>query len=166
MKRRTLKTNRGGTELPRFSQISMAITIAVTALMLCSGCGGSDPRGVRVGVHGQVQLDGQPLQAGAIVFHCGDGDDKRTAVGYIEDGAYEIASGEGPLVGTARVEFQPKPIEQEQFEAAIERAARTRRRVSLAVVAIPRQYGANSTLTATVTEDGKNQFDFDLKSRL
>lgn len=144
----------------------MAITTTVAVLIGCAGCGGSDPHGVRVGVRGEVQIDGQPLQAGAIVFHCGDGDDKIAAVGYIEDGAYEIASDEGPLVGMARVEFQAKPIDPVQYEEAMEEAARTRRRVKVAVVAIPPHYGANSTLTADVTEDGENKFDFDLNSQI
>jgi hypothetical protein len=47
----------------------------------------------------------------------------------------------------------------------LEQAARERRPPVLDVVAIPPQYGANSNLTAAVTEHGENRFDFDLRSR-
>jgi hypothetical protein len=145
--------------------MSAAITVLVAGLVSSGGCGDSGTTGVRAAVRGEVRLDGQPLTAGAIVFHCGEGDDKVTAFGYIENGAYEIAKADGPLVGTARVEFRPKPLEQDQFEAAMDEAAKKRRRPNVDVVAIPPQYGISSNLTADVTEDGENKFDFDLKSR-
>ncbi len=165
MKHRKKKTRGGTTDSPRFKRISMAISITVAALVTYAGCGGSDPDGVRVSVRGEVKLDGRPLQAGAIVFHCGDGENEVTSVGYIEDGSYDIASDEGPLAGTARVEFQAKPVDQGQFEEAMEEAAKTRRRPNLAVVAIPPHYGPNSNLTRELTVDGENTLDFDLTSR-
>ncbi len=166
MKRRNMKTSHGETDSSGVTRASTGIAIAVSALFACGGCDSStDPDGLRVGVNGQVRLDGKPLEAGAILFHSGEGENKVVAFGYIADGAYEIASKDGPRLGMARVEFQAKPVDQGQFEAAMEEAVRWRRRPNLAVVAIPRQYRANSTLTAEVTEDGENNFDFDLKSR-
>jgi hypothetical protein len=144
------------------SQVS--VWIAGVAAVLLAGCGKADPRGPRVPVHGEVRLDGQPLLAGVILFHCNEGEDKLTAVGYIENGGYAIAKQDGPLVGTARVEFQAKPVPRDQFEAALDEAARTRRRPQLDIVAIPPQYGQASQLTAEVTRDGNQPFDFDLRS--
>lgn len=142
----------------------VCVWIAGVAAVLLAGCGSADPRGPRVPVHGEVRLDGQPLLAGVILFHCGEGDDKLSAVGTIENGVYAITKQDGPLVGTVRVEFQAKPIPQDQFEAALDEAARTRKRPQLDVVAIPPRYGQSSQLTADVTLDGNNQFDFDLRS--
>jgi hypothetical protein len=154
---------RGGS--PRVAAAAIAAALVIAATLTCAGCGAGDPRGVRVAVHGEVTLDEKPLEAGAILFHCGEGEDELVAVGYIENGHYEIARRDGPLVGTARVEFQAKPVSQEDFETAMEVAAEGRRPPSIAVVAIPPQYGKDSKETVDVAKDGENKFDFDLKSR-
>lgn len=147
------------------SRASLLVAVLLLITMLVSGCDSGDPRGRRVAVEGQVLLDDQPLQAGVILFHCGQGDDQMTAFGFIEDGVYAIAKNEGPLVGTARVEFQSKPVSQEELEAALDAAIGTRKRPQLDVVTIPPQYGRDSELTREVTEHGDNRFDFDLRSK-
>ncbi|HID22761.1 MAG TPA: hypothetical protein EYP14_10220 [Planctomycetaceae bacterium] len=114
-------------------------------------------------MHGHVRLDGKPLESAAIVFHSGEEEKEVISFAFVENGTYEIAAKDGPLVGKARVEFQPKPVDQEQFEEALEMATRTRRPVKLTEVVIPPQYvGQNSLLTVEVTEDGDNEFDFEL----
>lgn len=152
---------------PHVVLVSLAAAAVLSAVFTCAGCGGSvDARGKRVAVHGDVKLDGNPLESAAIVFHCGEGENEVTAFAFVEDGAYEIAAKEGPLVGKARVEFQPKPVDQQQYEDALEVAARTRRPVKVTEVVIPPQYvGQNTILSADVTEDGDNKFDFQLTSR-
>jgi len=142
-----------------------ASLLALLALLPCTGCGSSS-EGVRAAVQGKVTLDGKPLEAAAIVFHCGQGEGKITAFGLVENGSFEIAAEEGPLVGKARVEFQPKPIDQATFEEELDKTtSRRRSRPKLTVVDIPLQYGPESTLTAHVTEDGENTFDFALETR-
>lgn len=141
-----------------------AVPITVVAMLACSGCG-SDADDQRVAVHGTVTLDGKPLEAAAIVFRSGQGEDQVTAFGFVESGNYEIAAEEGPRVGRARVEFQRKPIEPAEFEAGLDEAASRRKRPKLDVVPIPPKYGPKSTFTAEVTLDGENCFDFDLESR-
>jgi hypothetical protein len=133
-------------------------------LLVGGGCGSSDSL-ERAAVHGEVRLDGRPLGAAVIAFHCGEGENKVIAFGIVENGKYEIDEEKGPLVGQARVEFQPKPIAEEDIDAAMDEAARRRTRPKLVVMEIPPQYGEQSTFTATVTKDGENKFDFDLKSR-
>lgn len=145
---------------------SVALAAAACAASLIAGCGGAgDPAGVRVAVHGEVRLDGKPLEAGVIVFHSNVGAEEVVAFGTVEQGAYQIAAEEGPPAGTARVEFRPQPLPREQFEAAMDEAARTRRKPVVDVVAIPPRYGSGSTLTVAVAEEGDNKFDFDLRSR-
>lgn len=149
---------------PTAWSVASASAIANLVLLACTGCTANSDD-ARVAVHGTVNLDGKPLEAAAIVFHCGNGEDKVTAFGFVENGSYEIAAKEGPLAGQARVEFQPKPVELAEFEAALDQPAARRTRPKLDVVPIPAQYGAKTTLTVNVTADGENKFDFDLTSR-
>jgi len=144
--------------------VSATLLLSVT-VMVAGGCGASGDPGPRAGVHGQVTLDGQPLRAGAITFYGGAAEQAVTAVGFIENGTYRIEPNEGPLVGTARVRFSPQPVDQEAFEVALEQAGRRGRRPRLTVVDIPPHYGSRSQLTAEVTLEGDNRFDFHLRSR-
>ena len=107
-------------------------------------------------VEGNVTLDGKPLEAGAIIFQCDAGEEQVTAVGYIENGVYSIEKELGPVVGKARIEFQPKPLAPEAMEAGMKRGR------SMHVVEIPAKYGKDSTLTANVEKSGENRFDYDL----
>ena len=140
-------------------------TVAVFLLLaVCGGCGSGSP-GPRAAVHGEVTLDGKPLKAGVVFFHCGEGDQLVVAQAFVENGKYEIDAEKGPVVGLARVQFQPKPIPEAEFEAALEAASRKRRKPKLVVVEVPEHYRTESTLTAEVTESGDNRFDFELTSR-
>lgn len=123
----------------------------------------------RVSVSGTVTLDGQPLEAGAIVFHCaGQAPDgvAITAFGFIENGSFDIDADDGPAVGSARVEFRPKPLQREALEEAVDQAAmsRTRRTRQTTIVEIPAQYGEDSELQVELAP-GKNRQDFHLDSR-
>jgi len=142
----------------------VAALVLVTALA-CGGCGRSSSAGARAGVHGEVRLDGKPVEAAVIAFHCSEGAKKVIALGIVENGKYQLDKDKGPLVGRSQVRFEPKPVAEAEFDAAIEKAARTGRSLKLIVMPIPSQYGEHSKLTVDVTEDGENKFDFDLKSR-
>lgn len=156
----------------------------VACVLLCSGnlvtigCGNEDPTTVqRVGVSGQVTLDGRPLEAAAIVFHSESsgtftgnslGDDALAlpAFSFVEDGVYTIDAQDGPTVGTARVEFRPKPIPREELEQAIDQAAKSGNRLppKTSAVEIPDRYNADSTLRVELVP-GENQHNFELTSR-
>lgn len=133
------------------------------------GCSDSDPMSVeRASVSGTVTLDGQPLQAGAIVFQSDrqlpDGDSV-TAFGFIENGAYRIDLDDGPAVGSARVEFRPKPLQREELEDVVDQAAKSqsRRSLQMEIVKIPEKYGEASTLLVEMSP-GQNRHDFQLES--
>lgn len=143
----------------------LTVALILAALLACGGCGGADSAGVRVAVQGEVKLDGRPLAAAVIAFHCGEGDKKMVAMGIVENGKYQLDAAKGPWVGRARVQFQPKPIAEKDFDAAIEQAARWRQPPKLVVMDMPPQYGEKSTLTVDITQSGENKFDFDLTSR-
>jgi len=144
--------------------ITAAVLLAV--LLNSPGCGDAEgPAAKRVRVFGDVTLDGLPLRAGAIVFHCGEGENQVRAVGFIEHGAFDIAEQDGPLAGPARVEFHPKPLPPDQFEQALEQWARSRTPPQLDVVAIPRRYGAESQWTVNIAAETDNELDFPLVSR-
>ena len=124
----------------------------------------------RVAVSGQVTLDGKPLRDAAIVFHQEDSSAESqnvTAHGFVENGIYKIDAEHGPAVGSARVEFRPKPLSREELEAAMDASMVNRRRRSLpsTVVAIPEKYGGESQLRVQLSADSENRHDFKLDSR-
>ena len=144
-----------------FAKARWSVIVSSMALLML-GCGGhNDPRGVRVGVQGNVTLDGKPLSGARIMFVSGDGGTVK-AVAAIRDGNYEIAPEHGPLVGRSRVEIHPEMMELAQLEA--ERGDDRLAVPKLNKVDVPRAYNANSGLTARVSAEGENNFDFDLKS--
>jgi hypothetical protein len=106
-------------------------------------------------VSGVVTLDGKPLPSGDIVFVPAD---KTRPVGVaIKDGRYQLRS----LPGKMRVEIRPGTEilpTKESMKAG--------RRQIVDEPYIPPQYNDSSTLSATIpTADGKNQFDFALRSK-
>ena len=144
----------------------IAAVCTASLLLISTGCSLSgDGSDQRVGVQGSVSLDGKPVEAAAILFHCGAGEAQVSAVGYVVDGTYEIPPEEGPLVGTARVEFVPQPVSQDAMEMALEHEGPPRGRPKYIVTPIPRRYGPDSKLTVDVTDSEENTFDFDLQSR-
>ncbi len=148
--------------LPRLFGLCAAVLVLATVV----GCGGANvSRGPRVAVHGAVTLDGKPLPAAVIAFHCGQGEQEVAVTGTVEDGQYAIDEDAGPWAGKARVAFHPMTIPEEQFDAAMEEAARRRRPPQLNVVEIPPHYGSQPAWTVELTADGDNRFDFDLTSR-
>jgi hypothetical protein len=122
-------------------QIRVACLAVVTALL---GCSHDDT----VEVLGTVTWEGQPISQGDIVF--GSVDPRiRAAAGKIVDGKYEFRC----LPGAKRVEIRcyrltGKTTDQGNREGQM---------------FIPKRYNNESTLTANVTSDGENKFDFPLK---
>lgn len=141
-------------------------SILMLFLTVClAGCGGAevDKRGHRVGVSGEVTLDGQPLSNARIVFITDKGAGAVKASGLIEDGIYSIDAGQGPLAGSARVEITPELMELEVFEAA--KDGDRHQKVETRSVVIPGKYNRQSQLTAQLSSDRENVFRYDLFSR-
>lgn len=119
--------------------------------LLAMGCG---PKTDRLGITGQVNLDGAPLDEGSIRFTSG-GDAPMAAGALIREGSYRIPAEKGLLPGEYAVVIRspdndaPK-ILYEGFPTAPDR--------------IPSQYNAASTLKVQVARDGENSFKFDISS--
>jgi hypothetical protein len=83
-------------------------------------------------------------------------------VATITDGAYELGTAEGPIVGSHRVEIEssdPAGDDDQVFSAKIVRGERP-----LDLIPIPTSYNRQSILKAEVTKDGNLQLDFPLNS--
>jgi len=114
-------------------------------LVLFMGCGsGMKP------VTGVVTLDDKPLEGASVVFTPQEGG-RTNSVGKTDaSGAYELTytNKEGAIVGDYKVViFKPKQTPDGEVET------------------LPKMYNEESTLTASVTADGENTFDFKLKSK-
>src|SRR5262245_48439516 len=116
-------------------------------LLLCAGCS-SEPRSYRV--TGTVTFEGQPLPQGDIHFIATDGRWGAEA-GKIKAGRYELMAKAGPK----RVEITAS--------RALPGGARGAGGEVIPEEYIPDEYNAKSELTAEVTANGKNEFDFRLK---
>ncbi|QDV74708.1 hypothetical protein [Botrimarina mediterranea] len=118
---------------------------------LAFGCG---PQTDRLGISGQVRLDGAPLDEGSIRF-TSRGDTPMAAGALVREGRFQIPAEKGLLPGDYAVVIRspdndaPK-ILYEGFPTAPDR--------------VPSQYNAESTLTANVARGEENRFEFELTS--
>ena len=128
--------------------------IAVFLLVAASltGCGPSGPKTYTA--TGEVTFDGDPVEEGEIIFRAADGA-SGSWEGRIVGGSYSLET----TAGAKRVEITARrKIEGAAAAASGEPA------ISFESY-IPEQYNEKSELTANVTADGDNQFDFPLKSQ-
>jgi len=114
----------------------------------------------RQGLDGTVTLDGKPLEAGSIAFVPQPGTSSPTAGGDISQGRFSIAAPGGVTPGTFRVEITAtrgtgKTLTDPRFGKPVDET----------VQYIPAQYNSNSRLTATITEQGPNRFEFAIQSK-
>jgi len=115
----------------------------------CSGSSDVQP------VSGTVTLDGAPLAGVMVRFTPTSGEKRTTSLGKTDaQGHYELrysSQQQGALIGTHMVQVvnldgQPEP--------GMPKARK-----------VPKQYDVHSDLTAEVTSNGQNVFDFDLTSK-
>lgn len=121
------------------------------------GCDGSPGRQT---ITGSVTIDGKPLYYGTITFEP-EVHGPRAAAS-IRNGSYEVESSRGPLAGPTLV-----VIHSPKFPPDLSLPDDTGELAALALrysEALPTRYNAKTELRATVTEDGPNEFNFDLKS--
>ena len=125
-------------------------------LLLLASCG---PQSDRSSLEGTVTLNGQPLAEGRIALRPLPGTRGPTAGGKITNGTFAILPEQGTLAGTFRVEITAsrktgKQTKDEMLGILVDDYERT----------IPDRYNRQSELTAEVTEDGPNHFEFTLSS--
>ncbi len=121
--------------------------------LLLAGCHQASglPEPQRFPVRGTVTLDGKPLASGVIYF-------KTVQTGALDNAEIKDGQFEGKAqVGDRRVEICSyetlPPKADDPMATAIQRNT------------IPPKYNLESTLTAKVTQEGPNEFRFELSSR-
>lgn len=137
----------------------------ILALLFVSaviGCGGDGLR--RVAVSGQVTVDGESLAKGYISFVPTNDTEGPKAGGEIVDGNFEIPKANGPVIGDMRIEItehQELSFDLDDPDAFNEQAVNG----ELPRNRIPPQYNEQSVLLEKTTEDGPNEYVFDLHTR-
>lgn len=133
------------------------LTLLLTIATLFAGC---DSSPTRRPISGKVMVDGKPLFYGTITFEPEVRGPRAAAC--IRNGVYEIAKSRGPLAGPTLV-----LISAPKFPPDLTLPDDTGQLAELALKyneALPSRYNAKTELRATVTEDGSNEFNFELKS--
>jgi len=114
-----------------------------------SGCGPAEP--VKVPVRGTVLLDGRPLDEGTVYFKT------------IQEGSVErMDVQDGKFEGTA--ELGERRVEVCRFREG-DPIATGAANFPNTINTIPSRYNTESELTATVTENGPNEFTFEVTSK-
>jgi hypothetical protein len=135
----------------------MAILFFVAALLVTPGCSRQDAN--RAAIRGEVKLDGELLDKGAILFVPIDGAKGAVTGGPIENGQYRISGDVGAAVGWNRVEIRSSRTTGK----TIQYAPGTSPSVEVIQRVAPR-FNANSTLKTEVKTE-ENTADFDVASK-
>ncbi len=122
--------------------------LAIAGLLLLAGCTPAGPKTYTAS--GEVTFDGQPVEAGEIIFRAADGA-SGSWEGKIVGGRYSLET----TSGAKRVEITARRKVEAPAAASGEPA------ISFQMY-IPEQYNEQSKLTADVTPAGPNEFNFSL----
>lgn len=145
-----------------FLTTGLVIAVSLANLQLM-GCSRRPDGPVRAKVSGTVNLDEEPLQEGVIRFiPDGETEGPQTTI-TITDGIFEAKGETAPIVGQHRIEIQSTDdggyaMDDEQAIQRLREAGIKR----IEVVRVPAAYNKNSKLLATVSEEGPNNYQFDL----
>jgi hypothetical protein len=141
-------------------RFACAAPVWLAVLVLLSGCGG-DPLG-RLPISGSVSLDSAPLEKGTINFHPVDSSTATAAGGPVTAGKFAFERQKGLAAGKYRVTVNaPKP----GTGGTVVEGAMPGDTVAPPVELIPPDWNTNSTQTVEVQSSGKNEFNFDIKSK-
>ena len=139
----------------------------IKKLVICglvlSGCGGPGDELPRQPVSGTVTLDGKPLERGTIAFQPASGLPTAAAVPII-GGSYSIARDHGLVAGPYKVSISSSPATASPIDPATGTPPPPGKPIPPPKELLPERYNASTTLTAEVTEQGSNTFDFPLTS--
>lgn len=124
-------------------------------LALLSGCGQKNTTG-RYEVAGVVTFQGKPLDQGTIEF-APEGGGGAAGGAMIKDGGFTVPETHGLRPGLYQVKIYSSDAATTGAAPAFPGESRT-----VAKERIPAAYNSKSKLTAKVTEEGPNQFNFDI----
>jgi hypothetical protein len=99
-----------------------ALVVGTALLALAVGCGKGGP--TRNAISGTVQLDGKPLDKGAIRFSPIEGTKGPIVGGTIENGRYQLSKAVGPMEGRHRVEIKCQSKDRPTSPHALRKAGR------------------------------------------
>ena len=143
----------------------MLFLLAGTVFGPGTGCSRKPDGPPRAAVAGKVVVNGEPLDYGVIRFvPFGDTDGPSASVA-IDQGTFSIPEQYGPVVGTHRVEIDardrevPEPTDMEAVFEHMKKIHNGKAARPLLVI-----YNKQSQLQKTVTEDGPNEFIFELST--
>jgi len=146
-----LSTDRGARSLRRIALVSLAL------LCLSLGCGEPNPLGRRP-IHGQVTLNGKPVDYGSIAFQPEDAERGVSSGAMIESGSYRTKVSDGLPPGSYKVMISSPDkgkVEKVEGPPGDER--------SFAVERIPKKYNLQTTLKIEVPKGrGAHTADFKL----
>lgn len=125
---------------------------------LLVGCGSSDGR---VGITGEVSLDGEPIKSGSIRLTLVEGEKKESTGAMIHDGSYSIPVEKGLLPGKYHVVLSAADAEAAPVTL---RDSSGRPTVAVSPELIPPEYNVNSDKNIDVTADGENHFVFSIET--
>lgn len=123
-------------------------------MLTLPGCSSSKPPLPRANVSGTVTVNGQPASNLLISFVPQGNVKGPRSSALVTDSKYSLDETSGPLVGLMRVEITTALEDDEPRDGQVKPFTPER---------IPAQYNVNSQLSAPITADGPNKFDFSLQ---
>ena len=136
--------------MTEIKRVRFALCLLITCLF--AGCQDS-----RIGLNGNVKVDGTPLTKGYIIFLPESGTSGPTAGADIVDGAYEIEPAKGVFEGSFKVEIKGWRDSQTVVEDSV-----TGETFAEPEQFIPLKYNKESELNVKISKD-KTVQDFDLE---
>jgi len=133
----------------------------VTAMVPVAGCTGSDNPQGRQSISGEVTLGGKPLDHGSIRFEPQDASIGTSDAAMITQGAYKISVDQGLAPGAYRVFITATAANDDERTA--DEIMNDPKPAGKEM--IPAKYNRKSELTAQVSAEDPNQFDFALETR-
>jgi hypothetical protein len=145
----------------RRSASRVAIWLSLAATIVIAGCGGATDDLPRQAISGEVKMDGSPVKSALIQFMPTDPGLATAGAAAVTDGRYTIPAAEGLVPGayTVSVTSSSAPA------AAQATAVMPGDPLPPAKESIPSTYNSKTTLTAQVTPEGPNTFNFELKRK-
>lgn len=144
----------------RVSRVSLWLGWVATALI--AGCSDATDERPRQPVSGEVTIDGEPLKSGMIQFNPTEPGVAVPGGAAITDGKYAMSTVDGLVPGPYQVAVTSAPAPSEAPAAG----SMPGDPLPPPKEPIPSIYNAKTTLTAKVTQEGPNTFDFKLNSKV